>query len=203
MQLGIVTDLTRCIGCLACAVACKMENGVAIGSYYNKVLRVGPNPRYPGAKFPDVEMYFLPMTCQHCKNPACVKVCPTGASTKHADGTVEIDKAQCIGCKLCVKACPYGVRYLNPEANVVEKCTLCPQLTQQGKAPMCVSDCTGRARFFGDLDDPNSLPNQKLREAGAAYVHQLPDSGTHPSYKYILKRASWRGGVEVDFQVES
>lgn len=201
MQLGIVTDLNRCVGCLACSVACKMENNVAIGSYYNKVLRIGPNPKYPGAQFPEVEMYFLPLGCQHCKNPACVKVCPTGASAKRADGSVQIDKAKCIGCQLCVKACPYGVRYLNPDSNVVEKCTLCSQLTSQGKVPMCVSDCTGRARFFGDLDDPKSLPNQKLKEAGIQ-PHQLPDTGTHPSFKYILKKAAWKGDVKADFQVQ-
>ncbi|HIY82722.1 MAG TPA: 4Fe-4S dicluster domain-containing protein, partial [Candidatus Rubneribacter avistercoris] len=126
-QYAIVTDLNRCTGCLACAVACKAANGVPVGSYWNKVLRIGPNPKYEGAVNPDVELYFLPVGCQHCEEPECVRVCPTGASHKLADGTVQIDKSKCIGCQFCAMACPYNVRYLNEEEGVVEKCTLCEQ----------------------------------------------------------------------------
>ena len=125
MHYAIVTDLNRCVGCLACSAACKTVNNVPIGNFWTKVLRVGPTPKYEGAQSPDVEMYFLPLQCQHCANPECVKVCPTGASVKRADGTVQIDKEKCIGCQFCVMACPYGVRYLNEAERVVEKCTLC------------------------------------------------------------------------------
>ncbi|MBQ6586924.1 MAG: 4Fe-4S ferredoxin, partial [Coriobacteriales bacterium] len=75
-QFAIVTDLNRCVGCLACMTACKMLNDVPIGSYWQKVLRIGPNPKYEGAENPDVEMYFIPVGCQHCIKPECVKVCP-------------------------------------------------------------------------------------------------------------------------------
>ncbi|HIY84587.1 MAG TPA: 4Fe-4S dicluster domain-containing protein, partial [Candidatus Rubneribacter avistercoris] len=126
-QYAIVTDLNRCTGCLACAVACKVVNGVPVGSYWNKVLRIGPNPKWEGAVNPDVELYFLPVGCQHCEEPECVRVCPTGASHKLEDGTVQIDKSKCIGCQFCAMACPYNVRYLNEEEGVVEKCTLCEQ----------------------------------------------------------------------------
>ena len=81
-QYAIATDLNRCVGCLACSVTCKVVNDVPIGSYWNKVLRIGPNPKFEGAEFPDVEMYFLTVQCQHCADPECVKVCPTGASHK-------------------------------------------------------------------------------------------------------------------------
>lgn len=81
-QYTIVTDLDRCVGCLACSVACKAVNHVPIGNYWNKVLRIGPNPAEDGSgQYPDVEMYFLPVQCQHCTNPECVKVCPTGPLT--------------------------------------------------------------------------------------------------------------------------
>ena len=148
-QYAIVTDLNRCVGCLACSVACKSANNVPIGSFWNKVLRIGPTE---AARARDVEMYFVPVGCQHCANPACVKVCPTGASHKAEDGTVQIDKAKCIGCQFCAMACPYNVRYLNEEEGVVEKCTLCEQKIAQGELPQCVAQCGGRARFFGDLD---------------------------------------------------
>ncbi|MDU1908372.1 MAG: 4Fe-4S dicluster domain-containing protein, partial [Eggerthella sp.] len=95
---AIVTDLNRCTGCLACTVACKAINGVDVGSFWIKTLRVGPHPIEGGSgTFPDVEMYFLPVQCQHCENPECVKVCPTEASHVREDGTVQIDKSKCIG----------------------------------------------------------------------------------------------------------
>ena len=145
-QYAILTDLNRCVGCLGCSVACKVVNGVEIGSFWNKVLRIGPFPDSEGAQFPDVYTYFLPVTCQHCENPACVKVCPTGASQKLPDGTVQIDKEKCIGCQFCAMACPYGVRYLNETERVVEKCTLCEQKIAQGELPQCVAQCGARAR---------------------------------------------------------
>ena len=113
---------------------------------------MGPNPRKKDGQWPDVYTYFLTVQCKHCENPECVHVCPTEASHKMPDGTVQIDKAKCIGCQFCVMACPYGVRYLNEEERVVEKCTLCEQRVAQGDLPQCVAQCGGRARWFGDLD---------------------------------------------------
>ena len=114
---AIITDLNRCVGCLACTVACKAINGVPIGNFWIKTLRIGPHPTESGSgHFPDVEMYFLPIQCQHCENPECVHVCPTGASYIREDGTVQIDKSKCIGCQFCAMSCPYGVRYLNEES---------------------------------------------------------------------------------------
>ena len=144
-------DLDSCIGCHSCAVVCKQENNVGLGTFYNKVLTVGPSGTYP-----DLEMYYLPVQCQHCADPECVKVCPTGASHKLEDGTVQIDKSKCIGCQFCAMACPYNVRYLNEEERVVEKCTLCKERTDRGDEPMCVVCCPTKARVFGDLDDPDS-----------------------------------------------
>lgn len=152
-RYAIITDLNRCVGCMACMVACKAVNEVPIGSYWNKMLRVGPSPKAEYNSPNDVEMYYLNVQCQHCANPECTKVCPTGASQQMADGTIQIDKSKCIGCQFCVMSCPYNVRYLNEEEGVVEKCTLCQQITEQGGLPQCVIQCGGRARFFGDLDE--------------------------------------------------
>ncbi len=98
-------DLDSCIGCHSCAVVCKQENNVGLGTFYSKVLTIGPSGTYP-----DLEMYYLPVACQHCDNPQCVTVCPTGASYKREDGIVLVDHSKCIGCQYCVMACPYGVR---------------------------------------------------------------------------------------------
>jgi Fe-S-cluster-containing dehydrogenase component len=128
-------------------------NDVPVGNFWTKTIRVGPHPKEGGSgQFPDVEMYFFTLQCQHCETPQCVSVCPTGASYKRDDGTVQIDKERCIGCQFCVMACPYNVRYLSEEKKVVEKCTLCEQKIAQGELPQCVQQCGGRARFFGDLD---------------------------------------------------
>jgi len=206
-QYAIVTDLNRCVGCLACSVACKEINDVPIGNFWNKTLRIGPNPSAEGSgHFPDVEMYFLTVGCQHCYDPECVKVCPTEASTKREDGTVQIDKSKCIGCQFCVMSCPYGVRYLNSESKVVEKCTLCEQRTSEGYLPQCVAQCSGRARYFGDIDKgidqmecPEDSGGVRLTVANNSEpytsdeVYALPDVGNHPAFRYILRKREWRG----------
>ncbi len=217
-QYGIVTDLNRCTGCLACSEACKSPNNVPIGSFWNKVLRIGPNPAYEGAVSPDVELYFLPVSCQHCEDPECVKVCPTGASHKLEDGTVQIDKSKCIGCQFCAMRCPYNVRYLNEEEGVVEKCTLCEQKIAQGELPQCVAQCGGRARWFGDLDagienleapadwmhldgghSYDEVHNGRVklgeyvREFSDADVHRLTNVGNNPAFAYILRGKTWQG----------
>jgi DMSO reductase iron-sulfur subunit len=187
-QLAILTDLDRCTGCQACSIACKQENNVSLGAFWTRVYEVGPT-----GKFPELEMYFLPLTCQHCEDPACVRVCPTGASHKRADGIVVIDREKCIGCQSCQQACPYGVQYFDAEARKMEKCTLCTHLVDQGTLPACVRTCTGRARYFGDVNDPHSAVATKIREAGARVFALLPDAGTKPSAHYILRRQTWRG----------
>lgn len=218
-QYAIVTDLNRCVGCLACSAACKAANDVPIGNFWNKVLRIGPNPTEGGSgRFPDVEMYFLPVQCQHCENPECTRVCPTGASQKIEDGTVQIDKGKCIGCQFCVMSCPYGVRYLNEEQLVVEKCTLCEQKIAHGELPSCVAQCGARARYFGDIEDgiesfegpwavdftegdptyEKTATNRiTLKDCVKPWeesdLHYLPNVGNNPAFLYILRDRKWRG----------
>lgn len=216
-QYAIVTDLNRCVGCLACSTACKTVNGVQPGDFWIKTLRIGPTPTPGGSgDWPDVEMYFLPIQCQHCSNPECVSVCPTGASQKMEDGTVQIDKSKCIGCQFCVMACPYGVRYLNEDERVVEKCTLCEQRIAQGELPQCVSQCGSRARFFGDIEkgldsfeapaptqnlstsyDDMTQVRTTLGEWVEPYtddeVYHLTDAGNGPQVCYILRNRTWQG----------
>lgn len=191
-QMALVVDLDRCIGCYSCEVACKNENGVALGVSWNKVLTVGPT-----GKFPDVKMYFLPTMCQECSDPPCIGVCPAAATYKREDGVTLIDRDKCIGCKRCMKACPYGARSFNKDAGVVEKCTTCIQLRDVGEDPACVKNCVGKARFFGDVSDPNSAVSKVLKAAGGENVYSLPDAGNHPVSRYILhaKTGPWGDGL--------
>lgn len=187
-RYALVVNVDRCIGCHACEMACKVENGVSLGSYWNKVVQVGPAGTYP-----DLHVYWLPIQCQQCEDAPCTHVCPTGASYRNEDDVVLIDKDKCIGCKYCMMACPYGVRSWNVEENVVEKCTLCAQRTGTGGLPKCVEDCCADARFYGDLDDPASPAARAIAEADQSSIHGLTDVGNRPATRYILSEriASW------------
>ena len=180
-------DLDSCIGCHSCAVVCKQENNVGLGTYYNKVLTVGPFGTYP-----DLEMDYLPVACQHCENPACLRVCPTGATYKDEKGRVEIAKEKCIGCQYCVMACPYGVRAYDEgkDKGVIEKCTMCAHLIDKGEKPACVKHCPGQARLFGDADDPESDVSKMIARKS---THKLKDVGNHPGVTYGLDKFSWKG----------
>lgn len=193
MRNCLVIDLDRCTGCDTCMVACKHENGVALGVYWNRVKPMGPFGTYP-----DLQMYWLPDQCQQCKNAPCIDVCPTGASQRDPDtGAVIVDKDACIGCQACIPACPYDARTYLEDENIVVKCTLCNQRTSKGDDPACVTSCCTGARMWGDLDDENSevskyVARAEENEPGSA--HRLPDdSGAEPSTFYILssKTAEW------------
>ncbi len=189
MRYAIVVNLDRCVGCRGCEVACKQENGIPLGERWNKVIECGPYGEYP-----DMSMYFIPVMCQQCEDAPCVNNCPTGASYRDPQtNTVLVNKELCIGCKYCMIACPYGVRQWHEEEHCVEKCTLCSHLTINGELPMCVRTCAAGARFYGDLDDPDSDAARALAQAPEGSVYTLTDVGNHPATHYILpqSRAEW------------
>ena len=191
MAYGMLIDLKKCVGCHACAVACKEAHGTPPGITRSHVKR-----EFEG-EYPDATMHIVPMLCMHCENPPCVEACPTeGATYKREDGIVVVDKEKCIGCKYGMMACPYGVRSWNAAESVVEKCTLCAHLSKNGELPMCVRTCSAGARFYGDIDDPSSDASKALAAADPASIHTLQDVGNHPATHYILspKRAAWKEG---------
>lgn len=197
MRYAIVVDLDRCTGCDTCITACKYENSLPLGVRNTRVNVVGPT-----GTFPDIEQYWLPIACQQCENPGCIEACPTGASYRDEEtGVVLINEEACIGCRACMQGCPYGVRTLNPDSGTVTKCSLCFQYHDEPDwKPVCVADCCTGARFFGDLDDPESDAAKAIAAAGDN-VHYLPDpSNLKPSTAYILspKIAAWQNDpVEV------
>ncbi|WP_449315489.1 4Fe-4S dicluster domain-containing protein [Rubneribacter sp.] len=206
MRYGMVVDTSRCIGCHTCAVACRNSNNVPNSIWWNRVLTVGGDWIDTAAgQFPNNEISFLTLACQHCGDPACTKVCPVGATYKdEGTGIVHQDYDKCIGCRMCMAACPYtGVRSFNWEEpaysvdfpvgdadarphqkHVVEKCTMCDQKVTRGEKPACVAVCPARARFWGDFDDPDSEVSQLVRTR--EHMRILPEMGTDPSVYYLV-----------------
>lgn len=177
-RYAMVIDTRRCIGCQACSVACKAEFEVPLGETRSWVEFIEKGT------FPNVRRSFLPRLCNQCEEPACVPVCPTGATYKREqDGIVVVDADICIGCKYCMQACPYGVRFINPRTGAADKCDFCLHRVQNGLVPACVNTCQGRARIFGDLNDPESEVS-KLVAIHATTVLR-PDMGTEPMVFYI------------------
>ena len=204
-QWAMVIDLDKCTGCQACTVACRMENNVPFAGeelaeadraiFWNEVI-VDVEGEYP-----DVKASIVPRPCFHCENPPCVKVCPVGATYKDEESGLVLQLYdRCIGCRYCTVACPYGARYfnwyapvfpagteryLNPDVpvrpkGVVEKCVYC---SHRLPIPACVQACSSGARYFGDLDDPDSEVATLARSPRA--IRLLEDLGTEPNCIYL------------------
>jgi molybdopterin-containing oxidoreductase family iron-sulfur binding subunit len=186
---GYALDISRCIGCRRCVYACVEENNQSRDPqiHWIKVLAMEKekgvdfshaNLYYNPAQVPEETHFYLPVSCQQCRNAPCTKVCPTGATWTEPDGIVVVDYDWCIGCRYCMAACPYGARHfnwteptttrseINPNMHVlgnrprpkgvVEKCTFCIQRARTGRYPACVEICPVGARKFGNLLDPKS-----------------------------------------------
>ncbi|MDR0514824.1 MAG: 4Fe-4S dicluster domain-containing protein [Coriobacteriaceae bacterium] len=205
-RYGIAIDTRLCCGCNSCVVACKMENNLPEGNFWNRALTEGGESidTYAGTYGTGSKRY-LTVSCQHCENPACTRVCPVSATYKDAEtGVVHQDYDKCIGCRMCMAACPYtGVRQFNWEEphyplgistgaaevvphqkHVVEKCTMCDHRLAVGEDPLCVATCPAYARFFGDLNDPSSEIARLI--ASRRYKQLLPERGTRPSVYYLV-----------------
>jgi Fe-S-cluster-containing dehydrogenase component len=176
----MVIDTRLCIGCEDCVVACNIENDVPQGRRRSRV-----RSEVKG-RFPKLALTFFSERCNHCDNPPCVKVCPTGASYVSDVGkTVQIDSAKCVKCELCLSACPYGARFMNVNlGGVADKCSFCAHRLKEGKEPACVAVCPMRAMVFGDLDDPKSRVTELLRTRKAQVLK--PAAGTKPRVYYLV-----------------
>lgn len=235
---GMVIDLDRCTACQACTVACRAENNVpATGpeeTLKGRAILWNDLIVYREGEYPRVRMRYIPRPCMQCDNPACTKVCPVKATYKNDEGIVAQIWNRCIGCRLCMCACPYGARsfnwfhaewpeerswtksekpprvmdqYLNPEVSVrckgiVEKCLFCihrlrkvkEQARRENRSvrdeevvqlPACCQTCPSQARYFGDLDDPESIVSKLARSPRS--FHLLEELGTHPKVTYLTE----------------
>jgi molybdopterin-containing oxidoreductase family iron-sulfur binding subunit len=178
-------------------MACKAAHGTQPGVFWCKVLEKETG------KYPTATRLFIPVQCNHCEDPLCETVCPSGATYRNEDGLVLIDYDKCIGCEACISACPYEARtYIDKEKfyfpntpipydvnelrgyeGIVQKCTFCVDRLEKGQQPACVEVCPPSCRVFGDLNDPESEVSRLIRGKNAFQL--LPNMGTNTSVYYI------------------
>ncbi len=212
---AMVMDLRKCIGCRACTVACKSENNVSLGRF-RAVVQEKTTGTFPNTKKGFLPLMCNHCDGNKKDGvPPCVKACPEypgkrlayktpdgkkiryrgGATYKRPDGAILIDAKQCIGCGKCIDACPYGVRSFDPFVKAgkepgkqaADKCDLCVHRLDNGLEPSCVNTCQGRARIFGDLNDPTSSVSRLVAEHNLATDNNvlLAEEGTRPNVYYI------------------
>ena len=197
VRWGLLIDSNKCdTGCDECVVACKTENGWEGHERPTTdpqwIRKVNLKDNKTGAT------HSLPVMCQHCENPPCVDVCPTGASMQRADGIVLVNRHTCIGCRYCMLACPYKARSFVHEdvtgqkphmprgKGTVESCTLCAHRIDTGGTPACVEACSTKAGkeaiMFGDLNDPDSDISRELSKHVTTRLRA--DLGLEPGVHY-------------------
>ena len=203
MRWGMVIDTKKCIGCRACVIACKAEQGTPPDIFFGDLVQMEVG------KGKTTRRIWVPKPCMHCEDPLCLKACPTGATQQREDGIVWVDQEKCMGCRACMEACPYEVRfYFGKESpkyyyeegpmpyelqmekkwgarqGTVIKCNLCMHLLDEGKEPACVATCLTGCRIVGDLDDPDSEVSKMITIKQATQLK--PEAGTSPRAYYIF-----------------
>ena len=217
VEFAYELNLSRCIGCRKCVHACVAENNQSRNPeiQYIRVLKMPHGTfdvekgdhYYATEKVPEKGFFYMPIQCQQCHNPPCVKVCPVHATWQETDGITVIDYDWCIGCRYCEAACPYWARRfnftkpsipadrINPNMSylgnrprrqgVMEKCHFCVQRTRDGRYPACLEVCPTGSRKFGNILDPESEISQILRTK-RVFMQLKEDVGTNPRFFYYF-----------------
>lgn len=207
IRWAFLVDIQKCVGCGFCVKACKKENEIPYDAPVSRtwveryvVTRDGKshidtplagrdgftNNTIQGQEVnPDdiTKAFFVPKLCNQCENPACVQVCPVGATYQTKDGVVLVDRKWCIGCGYCIMACPYGVRFFHPILKVAEKCTFCYHRITKGMESACVQACPFGARQLGNLKDPDDPVAKAIMTQRVSILKD--EYGTNPQVFYI------------------
>ena len=175
MSAAILTDVTKCIGCLECVAACKKQNGLGMdvprmwqkndglsAENWTSILQK-PGPTY------------IRKQCRHCLEPACASACPVGALHQTSAGAVVYDNDKCLGCRYCMMACPYGIPRYDWDSNVpyVRKCIMCYDRLKVGQQPACTAACPQQATIFGDRDELLKEAHRRIKENPGKYIDHV------------------------------
>ena len=212
VRWAFLVDTQACVGCGFCVKACKTENEIPYEAaitrtWVERYLVTGKGKTYvdsPGGgrdgftsnridlgekghqEITEEEIekaFFVPKLCNQCDNPACVQVCPVGATYQTPDGVVLVDRKHCIGCAYCIMACPYGARSFHPVYKTAEKCTFCYHRISKGMKTACVDACPFGARRIGNLRDPDDPVTKTIMSGRVGVLKE--EYGTKPQAYYL------------------
>jgi Fe-S-cluster-containing dehydrogenase component len=179
----MVIRQNRCIDCERCMEACVKTNHVPSYGYRTIIMEqereIGPDQK---------ERSFMPVLCNHCNRPPCVRVCPTTATYKDkTTGIVMMDTKRCIGCKTCMAACPYNARYFKEETRAIDKCNFCwdTRLSKGEKQTACAEACPAGVRIFGALTDYDSEAYKLIHLPEKMVWVLRPETGAMPNVFYM------------------
>lgn len=174
-QLGFILDTNRCLGCGACIKACQINNQLPSSLSWRQLRQVEE------VDTKHIQKFFLSTACNHCANPECLRVCPSGAYYKRRDGIVLHNPDKCTGCKSCVGSCPFGAPQYNPLTHKAGKCQLCYERIDQGKSPYCVQACLTGALQLQEIHQAQdnkllrlTAPKPSLRLTRPSVFYKLP-----------------------------
>ncbi|WP_369681993.1 4Fe-4S dicluster domain-containing protein [Malonomonas rubra] len=212
LRWGFLVNTYNCVGCGMCVKACKIENDIpleanvtrtwveryvitkqgetysdcpkgALNGFTSKQIDQNESGMKKIADADISEAFFVPKLCNQCSNPACVQVCPVGATYSTADGVVLVDRKWCIGCGYCIMGCPYGVRFFHPVEHTADKCTFCYHRISNGGNTACAQACPFGARQIGNLKDPNDPVTKAVLTERVGILRE--EFGTNPNVYYI------------------
>jgi Fe-S-cluster-containing dehydrogenase component len=176
MRYAMAVDTRRCVGCSACAIACKEENALPLTSARSWI------ETETHGTYPNLRMEIRSQRCQQCSDAPCVANCPTGASWVSDGGVVLVDRDLCTGCKACMAACPYDARSIHPDG-YADKCTFCVHRVAKGLDPACAAACPTESLTFGDISDADSPIAKLLRTR--RWKQLEPEQNTKPNLYFL------------------
>ncbi len=175
MSKAILTDITKCIGCMECLSACKKTNNLETDLPKTWQKNDGLSAKNWTSILQKPDSRFIRKQCRHCLEPACASACPVGALHQTAEGAVVYDSEKCIGCRYCMMACPYGIPRYDWDETVpyVRKCILCYPQLKEGKQPACTEVCPTGATIFGEREEMIAEAHRRIKENPGKYIERV------------------------------
>lgn len=167
---GFLIDVSRCIDCRSCMVACNIENNVPMTT-----TRIWMKDTNVMGQFPNLKQYTAPYHCMHCDDPSCVSACTVGALQTNEQGVIIYDDKRCIGCRYCMYACPFEVPNFEWEQrfSLIVKCDMCIARLQEGQKTACAATCPPEAIQFGKYEDMLAEAKKRLETHPDKYIQHI------------------------------